>query len=294
MLWIGLILLSAVTLGVYDVCKKHAVHANAVMPVLFLGVAVGTAAVTLMLAATGQLAEVMRITRNQYWLLLLKSAIVTSSWICAYYAMRSLPISIAAPIRGSQPVWTLGGALLVFSERPTPWQWAGIATTFIGYYLFSVLGKREGINFRKHSGIGLILLATIIGAGSGLYDKYLLQPVGLRPQTVQFWFQVNLCLLIGGTWLFQRSAGLTRTDFAWRWSIPAVGLLLVVSDLLYFTALHQPDAMISILSPIRRSNCVISFLVGGALFQDKNRRAKAVALGMVVLGVLMLCVKGRS
>lgn len=294
MLWIGLILLSAVTLGIYDVCKKHAVHGNAVMPVLFLGVAVGTTVVVLTLAATGQLADVMRVTWPTYWLLLLKSAIVTSSWICAYYAMRSLPISIASPIRGSQPAWTLAGALLIFSERPTPWQWAGIATTFIGYYLFSLLGKREGIDFRKHSGIGLILLATVIGAASGLYDKYLLQPAGLKPQTVQVWFQINLCLIIGGAWLFQRSAGLTRTSFAWRWSIPAVGLLLVISDFLYFTALHQPDAMISILSPIRRSNCVISFLVGGALFQDKNRRAKAVALGMVVLGVLLLCLKSRS
>ena len=294
MSWIVLILLSAVTLGVYDVCKKHAVHGNAVMPVLFLGVAVGTAVVVATLGATGQLVEALHVDRTNFWLLVLKSALVTSSWMCAYYAMRALPISIAAPIRSSQPAWTLGGALLLFAERPTPWQWAGIATTFVGYYIFSVVGRREGIHFGRHHGIGLIILATMLGAASGLYDKYLLQPRGLTPQTVQVWFQINLCLIIGGIWLFQRSAGLTRTEFAWRWSIPAVGLLLVISDYLYFTALHQPDAMISILSPIRRSNCVISFLVGGALFKDKNRRAKAAALGMILLGVLLLCINAGA
>lgn len=291
MLWITPILYSAVTLGVYDVCKKHAVHANAVMPVLFWGTATGTIVVLLTLAAAGQLVPTLYVGWNIWWLLLLKSAIVTSSWICAYYAMRALPISIAAPIRGSQPIWTLVGALVVFAERPSPWQWAAIAITFVGYYVFSILGKREGIHFARHHGIALILLATVLGAVSALYDKYLLQPRKLTPETVQLWFQVNLCILIGLVWLVQRGAGLARTDFVWRWSIPAVGVLLVISDWLYFTALHQPDVMISILSPIRRSNCVISFLVGGALFQDRNRRGKAIALAMIVLGVLLLCFK---
>lgn len=290
--WLTLILASAVTLGFYDVCKKHAVHANAVMPVLFLGTATGTAAVLLSLWGSGNLWTSLVVSGVNWWLLLLKSTLVCSSWICAYYAMRALPISIAAPIRGSQPVWTLAGALLIFAERPSAWQWAGIITTFGGYYLLAMLGRREGIRFARHHGIALILLATALGAASGLYDKYLLQPRKLTPQTVQLWFQINLSVLIGLAWALQQRAGLARTPFVWRWSVPAVGLLLVASDYLYFTALHEPGAMISILSPIRRSNCVISFLVGGALFREQNRRKKAVALGLIVLGVLLLCLSG--
>lgn len=289
MLWIVLILFSALTLGVYDVCKKHAVHANAVMPVLFWGTATGTAVVLAGLLAGGQLGGALHVGWSTWGLLLLKSVIVGSSWTCAYYAMRALPISIVAPIRGSQPIWTLIGGLVVFAERPSGWQWAGIAITFAGYYLFSILGKREGIHFQKHHGIGLILLATVLGAGSALYDKYLLQPMKLTPQAVQLWFQINLCLLLGVVLLVQRRAGLVRTEFTWRWSIPVVGLLLVISDYLYFTALSQPGVMISILSPIRRSNCVVAFLVGGALFKDRNQKAKSVALAMIVLGVLLLC-----
>lgn len=289
MLWIILILLSAVTLGFYDVCKKHAVHANAVMPVLWLATTTGTIVVVLSPALTGQLADSINVGWLGFWQLLAKSALVMSSWICAYYAMRALPISIAAPIRGSQPVWTLAGALLLFQERPNPWQWAGIATAFAGYFVLSAVGKREGIRFHKHHGIYLIVLATILGAASGLYDKYLLQPAGLKPNTVQFWFQVDLSIMIGLAVLLQRKAGWARTAFEWRWTIVAVGLLLAVSDYLYFTALHQPGVMISILSPIRRSNCVISFLVGGAIFKDQNRRSKSIALALVVAGVILLC-----
>lgn len=289
MLWVVLILLSAVALGVYDVCKKHAVHGNAVMPVLWMATTAGTVVVVLAQLLTGQLGEAAAVGWMGWWQLLLKSALVMSSWICAYYAMRALPISIAAPIRGSQPVWTLAGALLLFRERPGPWQWAGILTAFVGYFVLSVVGKREGIRFHRHHGIWLIVMATVLGAASGLYDKYLLQPAGLKPAAVQLWFQVDLSLLIGAAVLIQRRAGWAKTAFQWRWTILAVGLLLAVSDFLYFTALHQPDVMISILSPIRRSNCVISFLVGGAIFGDQNRRSKAVALGMVVVGVILLC-----
>jgi transporter family protein len=293
MVWIGLILLSAATLGVYDVCKKHAVQANAVMPVLFWGTATGTGVVMAGLGATGRLAGAMQVGWETWELLALKAGLVATSWTCAYYAMRALPISIVAPIRGSQPVWTLVGALVLFGERPGGWQWAGIATTFVGYYLFSVVGKLEGIEFRRNHGIGLILLATVLGAASALYDKYLLQPRKLTPETVQVWFQINISLVLGIAWLVQRGAGLAKTEFVWRWSIPAVGLVLAISDYLYFSALHEPGVMVSIVSPIRRSNCVISFLVGGAMFHDRNRRAKGVALGMIVLGVLLLCLKGK-
>jgi len=290
MSWVALILISAVTLGIYDVCKKHAVHGNAVMPVLLLATLTGTIAVTATLLARGELGVTLSVSWIDWWRLLLKSAIVTSSWICAYYAMRALPISIAAPIRGSQPMWTLVGALAVFAERPRAWQWAGIFVTFAGYYAFSIVGKREGIRFHANRGVWLIVLATILGAASGLYDKYLLQPARLNPAAVQIWFQIDLVVLIGAALVMQRAMGLSKTAFSWRWSIPAVGLLLVGSDILYFMALHRPGAMISILSPIRRSNAVIAFLVGGAIYRDQNRLAKTAALALVVAGVVLLCI----
>lgn len=290
MIWIVLILASAVTLGIYDVARKHAVNENGVMPVLFLATTAGTVSVLIFQACGGILLTTLAVSWLTWWQLVLKALIVTSSWICAYYGMRSLPISIAAPIRGSQPVWTLAGALLVYAERPHPLQWAGIGATILGYYLFSVIGKREGIVFHRNKGIALILAATLLGAASGLYDKYLLQLPKIPPETVQVWFQINLSLLIGGTWLVQSLAGLRKTKFVWKWSIPAVGILLVISDWLYFTALHQPDALISILSPIRRSNAVLSFIVGGMVFRDKNRKAKSWALALIMLGVLILCI----
>ncbi len=288
-MWTYLILASAVGLGLYDIGKKHAVHGNAVLPVLLLGTLCGSSAFIAALAAAGRLGAALSVGQVDWWLILIKSGLVTASWIFAYYAMRSLPISIASPIRGSQPLWTVLGAFIVFREVPAGMQWAGMGVIFGGYALFSLAGRQEGIHFARHRGVFCLFAGTFLGAVSGLYDKFLLQTRALAPETVQAWFSIELVWFIGAALLVQRLAGWQRTPFQWRWSIPLVGLLLVASDWLYFTALSDPDTKISILSLIRRSNCVISFTLGGALFQETNKTRKAVAMAFILAGVALLC-----
>jgi transporter family protein len=203
--------------------------------------------------------------------------------------MRALPLSIAAPIRASAPLWTLFGAMLLFREIPTVLQACGMAAIFTGYWLFSVAGKLEGIHFGRHRGVFLAFAGTLLGAGSALYDKYLLRTCGLERNTLQFWFAVDLVVVLGLCLLSQRLAGLQRTRFHWRWSIPAVGLLLMAADWFYFGALSEEGVAISILSLVRRSSVALSFSLGAVLFKERNLRKKALALAAILAGVAILC-----
>jgi transporter family protein len=271
-MWISLVVASAAGLGLYDVAKKHAVHRNAVMPVLFWATAIGSAALVAAVLLGGRVEEVLSVGAVPFALIVLKTLLVAGSWILAYYAMRSLPITIMSPIRASAPVWTLLGAILLFGERPTLWQAAGIAAVLAGYGLFSLAGKKEGIHFTKHAGVFMAFGATLLGAASALYDKFLLQTCQLPRDTVQFWFCIDLVVVLGAAWLLQRAARLQRTPFRWRWSIAAVGLLLVGADWLYFKSLSEPGVPISIVSLIRRSNVLLAFTVGSVVFQDSHIR----------------------
>ena len=47
-----------------------------------------------------------------------KVALVGSSWAAGYLAMRRLPISLAAPVRATAPLWTLLGAIAHGADRP--------------------------------------------------------------------------------------------------------------------------------------------------------------------------------
>ncbi len=286
--WLLPTLGSALALGVYDLCKKHAVRDNSVMPVLFFATLTGSVAYLLVVALSGGLPEVARCTSTQWWLLFAKSLLVGASWTCVYYAMRELPISLAAPIRATAPLWTFFGSLLLFNEFPSLLQAAAMVLIFLGYYRFSVLGKLEGFSFRNSRGVHLILIGTLLGAAAALYDKYLLNTVRIPPRTVQFWFSINLVVILGAAFLLRKCIHRAEHPFHWRWTIPATGLLLILADYLYFYAVSLPEIHISVLSLVRRCSCVVTFFAGFYYFRDTRLRPKALALGLILLGVLLL------
>lgn len=295
-MWIVLGLISSLLLGFYDVCKKHSLNHNAVLPVLFISVLAGFVPMAALLVmsrlAPDALIEtpffVPVATLSTHVHILVKSLIISGSWTLAYFAMKHLPISIISPIRASGPVWTLIGALLIFHERPEPMQWLGMGIVFASYYAFSLLGRQEGVHFHKSRWVLYIFLATVIGTFSTLYDKYLLQHLHYEPMLVQFWFSFYNVILLGIIALVLGRSGTEKVHFKWRWSIPMIGILLAAADIAYFYSVYDPDALIVILSILRRSSVIISFLAGCFLFKDVNRRKKAWALAGVLAGVILI------
>ena len=286
--WLLPVLGSAFALGFYDLCKKHAVNKNSVMHVLFFATLCGSAFYLLATVLwTGSLDDA-RCSGRDFTLIVLKSLLVSSSWTCVYYAMRDLPISIAAPIRASSPVWTFLGGLLLFREVPTVPQGIAMLLIFTGYYLFSVFGKLEGISFWRAREVHLILLGTLLGAASALYDKYLLNSLHIPPRTVQFWFSVDLVVILGAGCLVRAKCFGRKHRFIWRWTIPLTGILLILADFLYFYAVSLPDIHISIVSLVRRCSCIVSFTAGAWYFRDVHVRKKACALALILLGVVIL------
>lgn len=295
MSWILLALVSALLLGFYDVAKKASVDGNALFGTLFWCSASGAAMVIPGLFLTWAAPDtanhlgwtVPDLGARGHLLVLAKTGIVTISWTLSFLALKHLPISIAAPVRATAPLFALVGAVTIFGEMPTARQWAGIGTIMASYWAFSVLGRKEGIHFSRDKWIWVLLAATMVGAASSLWDKNLLQRQRLDPWAMQVWFAVYNALLQGLMW-----AAFGRSDkghrFRFRPTMLLVGPLLIAADYAYFKGLSDPAALISVVSSVRRTNVVVSFAIGSLAFHEKNRRQKAVALVGVVAGLLLL------
>lgn len=299
MSWILLSICSAFFLGLYDLAKKHAVKENAVAPVLFFSV-LTSAAIWFPLVVWSHLDassfplnnfRVDPLSTLQHLQLFVKSAIVGASWIFGYFAIKHLPLSIAGPIRATSPLWTILLAVLFMGERPVVWQWIGILIVLGAFYAFSFIGKLEGIRFHRNKWVGYIIIATVIGSCSAIYDKYLLQTVQIAPATVQAWFSIYLVAVMlpfYGLWL---KGSWPRGRFQWRWSIPLIGIMLLVADYVYFTAIAQEDALISVISPIRRGAVIITFLGGIVLYKEKNFKLKAICVLGILIGIVLIKLK---
>ncbi len=300
-MWIWLGLVSMLLLGFYDLSKKHALTGNAVLPTLFFSNLAGICLTVPVIIASFIFPDLMNsaglyvepLSGREHGLLMLKSLIVGTSWVCAFFAMKHLPISIVSPIRASGPMWTLAGAVFLFHEMPSPLQWVGMALIFTGYFGFSILGREEGIHFHRSKWIYLIFAATLIGTCSTLMDKWLIQRQDFAVMQVVCWYSVYLfvffALINGLIWWPNRKK---TTPFKWRWTVPMIGLLLVLSDFAYFKALAQPEALIVILSVLRRCSVLVGFFVGAVLFKEVNKRKKSWVLLGIMIGVLLIILSG--
>ena len=298
-MWLILAFVSAALLGLYDVAKKQAVKGNAVPTVLLLNTLFSSLLFLPVIISSecdlgwfaGSVFDVEPQPLRVHLLIILKSAIVLSSWIFGYFGIKHLPLTLVGPINATCPVLVLVGAMLIFGERLNALQWIGVLLALISIFLLSRAGKREGIDFARNRWILCVAAAAVLGAASGLYDRHIMRE--LEPLFVQSWYNIYqfsmMAIAVTLIYLLQPN----RTPFHWSWAIPLISLFLSAADLAYFVALSDGEAMISVVSMIRRGSVVVSFACGAMLFKEKNLRSKAIDLVFILAGMLFLWLGSR-
>ena len=301
-MWLLSAFLSAALLGLYDVFKKQSLKNNAVIPVLFLNTLFSSLIfLSLMLFSAVQpetlkntIIYIPAVDWEVHKYVILKSFIVLSSWIFGYFGMKHLPLTIVGPINTTRPVMVLMGALFFFGEHLNSYQWIGVLLAVMSFFLLSKSGKKEGIDFGRNKWIYFIVLASMLGAASGLYDKYLMASVddggiGLDRMFVQSWYNIYQLIMMGAVlgllWYPKRKY---TTPFHWDWCIVGVSFFLTLADFVYFYSLSLDGAMISIISMIRRSSVMVSFLFGVIIFRENNYKSKLLDLILLFIGLVFL------
>ena len=292
-MWLSLAFVSALFLGLYDVAKKRAVADNAVAVVLLLTTALSTLLfLPVIISSLGEwgwfsdtIFDYGRQSLQAHGQVMLKACITLSSWGFGYVGIKHLPLTIVGPINATRPVIVLLGALMIFGERLNALQWVGVSLAFVSILLLSRASRKEGINFVRNRYILYVAIAAVLGATSGLYDRYLLREID--PMFVQSWFSLYQALIMGivvvAMWL---RGALPR--FEWRWAIPLITIFLTIADMAYFVALAEGDSMVAVVSMVRRSSVVVSFACGALLFGEKNLRSKAIDLIFILVGMVFL------
>ncbi|MBQ3314466.1 MAG: DMT family transporter [Kiritimatiellae bacterium] len=286
--WASWVLASAVLLALYDLAKKASVGANAVLPVLLASTVFGFAAYAAGLLATGHFRALGAVSGAAVSLGIAKSVIVGTSWVFTFCALRTLPITIATPIRASAPALVLLIAVPLYGETPSPLQGVGMAAVFAGYFAFSWAGRHEGIDFFRSRAVWCAIAGAVLSAVSSIWDKYVFQVRAMPVEQVQLVFQAGLVAFYALALAASRALRLGRDAFEWRWTIPLVGILLAGADWLYFKGVAHPGSPISAASLMRRLSVVLTFLLGARFFHETNLVRKGIALAAIVAGVSLL------
>ena len=298
-MWVSLAFLSALMLGLYDVAKKRSLKDNAVLPVLWLNTLFSSIIFLPALLDSafgggwldGSLLETTSGTLHDHARVFLKAVMVLSSWIFGYFGIKHLPLTIVGPINATRPVLTLCGAMLIFGERLNGYQWVGVILAIVSLYLLSRSSKNEGVDFAHNRWILCVAAAAIIGVGCGLYDRHIM--FSMNAVFVQSWYTLYqfllMSIIVAALWLPKRH----EQKFHWSWAIPMISILLTAGDMAYLHALRDGAAMIAVVAMIRRSSVVESFACGAVLFGERNLKAKALDLVLILIGMIFLYIGSK-
>ena len=309
MTWVLLAFVSSLCLGFYDISKKIALRDNSVVDVLTASIVISSAilAFPLLLSrlapetAADSFYYVPQLDLRGHLLTIVKSGIVLSSWICAYLALKHLPISVVSPWQATRPMWTLIGALLIFGERLNGWQWVGVTLAIGSFFAFSIgQHRRNKLSKNKQDKRYYIALALaiLIGAASGLYDKYMMRQFHHNAVQVYYTFYQAIMMLV--VWTIDRYAKGRKTidhrpttnDYRLSTIVPIVliSVFLVISDNVYMLALQDPDSMIAVVSTIRRGGTVIGFAYGLIFLKEPDPWKKLLAMCGILAGLVCLAI----
>lgn len=296
-MWLLLAFVSATLLGFYDTSKKAALKDNAVLPVLFLNTLFSTLLFSPFILDgmvghgwfEGTSFDTAADAGNlkAHLLVIVKAIIVLTSWIAGYFGIKHIPITIVGPINATRPVMVLVGAMLFFGERLNLCQWIGVLLSILSIFLMSRSSKKENIDFVRNKWMWCVAIGTIMGAVSGLYDKFIMTQ--LSPIFVQSWFNlyqfIMMFIILMLVWYPTRKK---TTKFHWSWAIPLIALFVAAADFSYFNALSMPESMISVVSLIRRGSVLISFACGVIIFKERNLKAKILDLLLILIGMIFV------
>ncbi|HNV69206.1 MAG TPA: DMT family transporter [Candidatus Ozemobacteraceae bacterium] len=302
MSWIGLGFASAVLLGGYEIAKKCALRSFSAMQALFW-----SSVVNAVLMVPEWATHAPLLTRPAHAWVLLKALVVSCSWLCAFAAMKHLPISVVTPMRAFSPMFTALGGVFLLGEHLLVRQWAGLLVCAGGFSRLARQSADEGVAWQTNRWIVVYTVSLAFGVGAALLDKTIMSRPDLpgsafdRARAMQIWFSFYTPLFLFPLFRLSQlypndTAANTRIQdppsvpsTAWIF-LPLISLALLAADRCYFTALGEPEAHISIVSCIRQSCILVSAIGGGWLLGEMNLLRKASSVLLIVGGLALLLV----
>lgn len=281
-MWLTLALASAFLLGLYDVAKKKATENN---PVLFILLA-ATAISTLLLCPclfkySGSGMDHIK--------LMMKAVLVSTSWISGMVGLKMLPITTVSTLKATRPFLVVIFSIILFGEQLNLWQWGGVIFALAAVVMLSRTSSREGVLFSRNKGIWAMALSITAGVASALYDKFIMG--GMEALFVQSWSNLYITIVLAACFVYKNKMdGKLRKPVRWDWTLLVIAVLITTADALYFFALKQDGALLSVISLARRGSVIVTFSVGALFFKEKNIRQKSLALAVLLAGMFLLLI----
>ncbi len=202
-----------------------------------------------------------------------------------FLALVYLPAITTSLLLNFTPICVALLGMMLFAERPRPWQWLGIGLNIAGILLFFYpinLPTREII------GLGIALIGVMANAGSALLGRVVNQRGNLSPVVVTtISMGIGAILLLGSGLIWQPWPTLTLSNWL------AIGWLAVVNTAFAFTLWNQTLRTLSAVESSMINSTMLIQISLLAWFVLGERINEKEMLGLIIAGVGIFVVQWR-
>lgn len=278
-MWILFTLVYSFIKGARDLIKKKALQRSSAGEVLLLYSAVS------FLLVLPEIGNAMQADFSAVPLAALKALILFAAYLCAFNAIKNLPISLYGVVDLSRMMFAIVLGVAFLNETMGMWQMIGMILVAAGILLLKKparnIGEQKDVRWTF---VFLAFLQSFLNACSSILDKIASQK--LNSGQLQFWFMLFLVLF------YILYAIFTKLKIDWKnaWKnywIYIISILFVFADRLIFMANGQEESQVVIMTLIKRSSCLVTIVGGRLFFKEKNIGYKLFCACIVLLGILL-------
>lgn len=284
-MWILLVLVYGTLKGIRDIAKKKALTKDGVVEVLF----VYTALAFLFTVPTS--GNVAGVPPKEMLLIAFKSFIIFVAFLCSFYAIEKMPVSLYGVIDLSRMLFAMILGVIVLHEHLKITQVIAMVLVAGGLLLLkykprSVRGEQlKGEPVATYIFI-LAFVSTFLNAVSGILDKILMGGGNLSSGQLQFWYMLFMVAYYGIYVL------LTKTKIHWKsvlknpyvWTI---SILFVVADRCLFIANGYAGSRVTVMTLLKQVCCIVTIVGGRLIFKEKNTLQRLICALVIIAGIVI-------
>ena len=280
MAWVWLVLGYGALKGVREIVKKQAVRKSAVLDVLFFYTLFSFVLVL------PDAPNAMGLTTGQALLTLLKSFVIFVAWLCGFYAIGEMPVSLYGVIDLSRVLFSTLIGVALLGERFAGTQGIGLALVVGGLLMLRLRHRGERLRDDPVSPRAVVLtfVCSLLNSVSATMDKILMR--SMTSAQLQFWYMLFLTALYGIYLLVKREKldGKGALKNGWIWLL---SLLIIASDRMLFIANSMAESRLTVMTLLKQFGVVVTIIGGRLFFHEKDTLFKLLCAAVVVAGIVI-------
>jgi drug/metabolite transporter (DMT)-like permease len=219
-------------------------------------------------------------------IVILGSATIHASYfLMLQRGYRTGDLSVVYPLaRGTGPLLSLIGAIVLIGERPSMQAIAGAMLIVFG--VFFIAGGEQMVRSRHAaSGVSFGLMTGLLIAAYTLWDKFAVSIVLVAPLLLEYGSSVGRTGLLTPA-AFRRRAEVLYEWRAHRWEAIGIAVLSSLAYIMVLTALIT--APVSYIAPVRELSILFGALMGTWLLKEGHARRRLLSAGLMAIGIILL------